>query len=146
MVKETPSHVHVRWVGQTRWIFHARSMWGENVPHEVEMAHERWQCPIQDRNGPHKVEMEWNLSPKPPPMLAECRHIHRYVDQKGLAAMLISIQSAGVAPEVNLRITQARDPPWLWNPGQTLPEVQKRGDQWPHEKDLCPPKIKKRNK
>ena len=32
-------------------------------------------------------------------------------------AMLISIQSVGVAPEVNLRITQARkhagDPPWV---------------------------------
>ena len=37
-----------------------------------------------------------------------CRHICKYVDQKGLAAMLISIQSAGVAPVVNLRITQAR--------------------------------------
>ena len=30
-------------------------------------------------------------------------------------------------------------PPWLWNPGQTSPEVQK-GYQWPHKKDLCPPK------
>ena len=37
--------------------------------------------------------------------------------------MLIPIQSSGVAPEVNLRITQAkkhtRDPPWLRNLGQT---------------------------
>ena len=32
-----------------------------------------------------------------------CGHICRYVDQKGSAAMLTSIQSAGVAPEVNLR-------------------------------------------
>ena len=38
------------------------------------------------------------LSPKPPPMIAD-----RYVDRKGSAAMLTSIQSAGVAPEVNLR-------------------------------------------
>ena len=30
------------------------------------------------------------------------------VDQKGLAAILTSIQSAGIAPEVNLRITQMR--------------------------------------
>ena len=30
------------------------------------------------------------------------------VDQKGLAAMLTSTQSAGVTPEMNLRITQAR--------------------------------------
>ena len=32
-----------------------------------------------------------------------CGYICRYVDQKGLAAMLTSMQSAGVAPEVNLR-------------------------------------------
>ena len=37
-----------------------------------------------------------------------CRHICRYVDQKSSAAMLASVQSAGVTPEVNLRITQAR--------------------------------------
>ena len=42
------------------------------------------------------------------------------------------IQSAGVAPEANLRITLVRkhtkrDPPWLWNPGQTSSEVQNRG-------------------
>ena len=34
-----------------------------------------------------------------------------------------------------LRITQprkcARDPPWLWNPGQTSPEVQNRGISGP---------------
>ena len=32
-----------------------------------------------------------------------CGHICRYVDWKGLATMLTSIQSAGVTPEVNLR-------------------------------------------
>ena len=37
-----------------------------------------------------------------------CGHVCRYVDQKGSAAMLTSIQSAGVTPEVNLRITQVR--------------------------------------
>ena len=36
---------------------------------------------------------------------------------------------------------QARDPPWLWNPGEMSPEVQNRGNQWPHKKDSCPPKI-----
>ena len=56
-----------------------------------------------------------------------CRHmICKYVDQKISTGMLISKQSAGVALEVNLRITQARkyarDPPWLWNPGQTSPK------------------------
>ena len=32
-----------------------------------------------------------------------CGHVCRYVDRKSSAAMLTSIQSAGVAPEVNLR-------------------------------------------
>ena len=40
-----------------------------------------------------------------PPLLG---HVCKYMDWKGLAAMLTSIQSAGVAPEVNLRIPQAR--------------------------------------
>ena len=39
------------------------------------------------------------------------------------ADLWTSVQSAGVAPGVNMRITQVtkhtRDPPWLWNPGQT---------------------------
>ena len=49
------------------------------------------------------------------------RHVCRYVDQKGSAAMLTSIQSEGVPPEVNLRNqlcagkeTHKRgNPPWL---------------------------------
>ena len=32
-----------------------------------------------------------------------CGHVCRYMDRKGSAAMLTSIQSVGVAPEVNLR-------------------------------------------
>ena len=56
-----------------------------------------------------------------------CEHICKYVNQKGLTAMLTSIQSAGVAPVVNLRILQvrmyARDPPQR-NPGQTSPEAK----------------------
>ena len=42
----------------------------------------------------------------------------------------------------SLRIIQARkharDPPWLWNPGQTSPEVQNRGISDPHKNYLCP--------
>ena len=64
-----------------------------------------------------------------------CGHVYKYVDQKGSAAMLTSIQSAGVTSEVNLKITHVRkcgrDPPWLWNPGQTSPEVQNRGTSGP---------------
>ena len=60
-----------------------------------------------------------------------CKHVCKYVDWNGSGAMLTFIQSAGVAPEVNLRITQARqhakDLSWLWNPGQTSAEVQNRG-------------------
>ena len=36
--------------------------------------------------------------------------------------------------------TLARDPLWLWNPGQTSPELlrsPKQGYQWPHKKDSC---------
>ena len=65
--------------------------------------------------------MSWwmvvGLSPKLLPIRVD---LCRYMDQKGSAAMLTSIQSAGVASEVNLRIIQMRkhakrDPPWLWN-------------------------------
>ena len=46
------------------------------------------------------------------------RHVCRYVDQKGSAAMLTSIQSAGVTPEGNLR-----------NPLCTGKEAHKQGIQ-----------------
>ena len=41
--------------------------------------------------------------------------------------------------------TQARDPPWLWNSGETSSEVTKQGYQWPHEKNSWPPKIFEKN-
>ena len=54
--------------------------------------------------------------------------------------MLTSIQSAGVAPEVNLRIT-----PEKARKGSTLAlksradvtRSPKQGYQWPHKKDVC---------
>ena len=57
--------------------------------------------------------------------------VRKYMDWNGMAAK----RSAGVAPEVNLRIAlyagdeecKERDPPWLWNPGQMSPEVQNMG-------------------
>ena len=61
------------------------------------------------------------------------------MDQKGSAAMLISIQSAGVTPEVNLRITQARK--HTRDPLGFEIRSPKQGYQWPHKKDLCPPKT-----
>ena len=80
--------------------------------------------------------------PKPPPMLVDT-YASTWI-KKGLA-MLTSTQSAGVTPEVNVRITKVRkhakrDPPWLWNKGQTSPEVQNRGISG-QKKDLCPTKI-----
>ena len=46
--------------------------------------------------------------------------VHKYVDENGLAAMLATNRSAGVAPEVNLTISlhsnkacKQGDPPWL---------------------------------
>ena len=41
-------------------------------------------------------------SPRPNPHTSVCWHIYKYVDWKGSAAMLTSLQSAGVTPEVNL--------------------------------------------
>ena len=40
---------------------------------------------------------------EPQTSINACGLICRYMDQKGSAAMLTSIQSAGVTPEVNLR-------------------------------------------
>ena len=36
--------------------------------------------------------------------------------------------------------TQARDPSWLWNPGQTSPVAQNKGISGPTKKDSCHPK------
>ena len=55
-------------------------------------------------------------------------------------AMLAAKRSAGVEPEVNLRehVMQAR----IRLPTLALkPRSQKQVYQWPHKKDLCPPKI-----
>ena len=61
-------------------------------------------------------------------LVRSCTQEHiicKYVYPKGSVAMLTSIQSAGVAPEVNLRITQARkqarDPPEVQNRGVSVP-------------------------
>ena len=37
-----------------------------------------------------------------------CGHVYKYLDQKGSVTILACIQSAGVAPELNLTITQGR--------------------------------------
>ena len=64
----------------------------------------------------------------------------------------LSVEKAGVAPDITLRFTtrkqisvQAREPPWLWNPWVGSHKVQNGGNQWPHKMDLGPTKIKKKN-
>ena len=74
---------------------------------------------------------------KPQTSTNACGHICRHVDPKGLAVMLTSVWSAGVAPEVNLRITQVRK-----HAKRIYPSFKIQGRQ--QEKDLCPPKIKKK--
>ena len=61
--------------------------------------------------------------------------VRKYMDENGLATMLTTKRSAGVTPEVNLRIPlhtgnkacKQGDSLWLLNSGQTSPEVQNRG-------------------
>ena len=98
----------------------------------------------------HKTEPEWpngiqccarrGFEPQTSTLIC------KFVNEKPSAAMLTSIQSADVAPEVNLRITQvrkcARDPPWLWNPRQTSPEVQNRGISGPRKRTMSSKNLK----
>ena len=60
----------------------------------------------------HAAQVVMGSSPEPPPMLADS-----YASMWIKKAMLTSIKSAGVIPEVNLKITQvrkhAREPSWL---------------------------------
>ena len=70
-------------------------------------------------------------------------------NQKDLATMLTSIQLTGVAPEVNLRISQARKGSTLALKPRSdiyITGSKKQGYQWSHEKDLCPPKILRKRK
>ena len=72
----------------TKIIIHAEPEWPSGLQHRA--------CGKDGRG--FKLRISTNAS----------GHIYKYVDQKGLAAMLTSIQSAGATPEVNLRITQVR--------------------------------------
>ena len=64
-------------------------------------------------------------------------------------AMLTSIQSAGVSPEVNLRnSTQTRKRTsekftLALKPRADVTRSPKQGYQWPHKKDSYPTKLKK---
>ena len=75
----------------------------------------------------------------------------KYVDENGSGAMLTAKRSAGVVPEVNIRecITSLMPLPNANNPHQAGFETQRRHQQMPKtgtpQKDICPPKIKKKN-
>ena len=70
----------------------------------------------------------------------------RYVEENGLAAMLATKRSAGVAPEVNIMkcitdiplpsVNKAAHPGF--EPRGDVTRSLKQGYQWPHKKDLCP--------
>ena len=59
--------------------------------------------------------------------------------------MLVSIQLTGITLEVNLRITQVRKDTkgstLALKPRADITRNPKQGYQWPHKKDLCPPKV-----
>ena len=77
-------------------------------------------------------------------------HVCKYVDQKGSVVMLTSKQQSGVAPEVNLGITQAgknasKGSTLALNPRAYITRSPKQRHQWPYKKDSCPPKILKKD-
>ena len=75
------------------------------------------------------------------PNLHQCLWTHLQVCRlKGLAAILTSIQSAGVTPKVNLRNASEGSTLALKPRGDVI-RSPKQGYQWPHKKDLCPPNI-----
>ena len=87
------------------------------------------------------VLTEWmvvGLCPEPPPMLVNMSA--SIVDWKGSAVMLTSIQSHQRWIWGSHRWGKyTRDLPWLWNLGQTSPEVHD-GFQWP-QKELMSSKF-----
>ena len=67
---------------------------------------------------------------------------YRYVEENGSVVMLATKRSADVTPEVNLREhcqVQIRLP--TLKPRGVVNRSSKLGYQWPHKRDLCPPKF-----
>ena len=82
-------------------------------------------------------------------MLVDTSDGYKYVGQSGSAAMLTVKRSAGLAPEVNLRNSmQARkhasEFTLALKPRADVTRSPKQGYQWPHKKDMCPPKTLKK--
>ena len=74
---------------------------------------------------------------------------HRYMEEIGSAAMLAAKRLAGVTPEVNFRDHVTCMPLGSVNKAaysgfetqRRRHQSPKHGYQWPHRKNLCPPKI-----
>ena len=87
---------------------------------------------------------------KPQTSTNACRHVYKYEDQKDLAAILSSIQSAGVTPEVNLRNSvQARmcaseKSTLALKPRVDVTRVQNRGISGPTKRTYVLQKILKK--
>ena len=89
--------------------------------------------------GSHMHDRSWSWAP---PML-----VCKYVDVNGLAAMMAANRSAGVPPEVNLRILlctgneeyKLGDPPL--KPRADITRSPKQGYPWPDKKGLISSKI-----
>ena len=84
-------------------------------------------------------------------MLVDTSDGCKYMGQSDLAAMLAVKRLAGVALEVNLRNSaQARkhasESTLALKPRADVTRSPKQGYQWPHKKDMCPPKIFKKKK
>ena len=70
-----------------------------------------------------------------------------YVEENNLAAMLATKKSAGESRgtwHVCLHQVWIRLPTLALKPRGDITRTPKQGYQWPHKKDLCHPKIKKR--
>ena len=73
----------------------------------------------------------------------------RYVEEIGMAAMLVAKRLAGVTPEVNLReyvicMPLPRLPTLTLKPKGDVTRSPKQGYQWPHKKGVYSPIFKKK--
>ena len=74
---------------------------------------------------------------------------HRYMEDNGSAVMLAAKKSVSVAPEVKHRECVTHIPlPSVheaahsdFGTQRNITRSPKQGYQWPHKKDLCPPKM-----
>ena len=81
------------------------------------------------------------------PNLHQCLQTHLQVcglKRLGCHADLYTVSRCHTRGEK--KSMQARDPPWLWNPGKTLPEVQNRGISGLTKRTCVLQKFKKKKK